>query len=136
MCIRDRSIAVYSSENPPKLIEHNNSGCKILKGCTERDLINGSCVFDKIHVKEVTSHFRNGWIFIVVYPRECSNLMFNGHQLINPNLIQPLIIEKVIVKAKKMKNASSPPQQSLSKKILSQLKKEESEMCSDEEFTS
>ena len=75
------SVAVYSSENPPKLIEHSNIGNyfriskiillgkKIIQGSTERDLVNGLCHYDKIQVKEVTSHFRNGWVFLVVYPR-------------------------------------------------------------------
>jgi len=41
-----------------------------MKGVIEKDLVNGCAKFDKIHIKEVTSHFRNGWIFMVVYTKK------------------------------------------------------------------
>ena len=40
----------------------------MVKGYTEQTLINGTCLFEKIQIRDVTSHFRNGWIFIVVIP--------------------------------------------------------------------
>ena len=62
------SLALYSSENPPKFIEKNTAGQKILKGYIEQSLHQGICRFEKIQIKEVTSHFRNGWVFIVIIP--------------------------------------------------------------------
>jgi len=64
--------------------------------------------FDKIQIKEVTSHFRNGWIFFVVYPKSInstnSNVLLSGKDsVINSQKIRPFILEKVIVKAKKAK---------------------------------
>jgi hypothetical protein len=83
-------------------------GNKILKGFTEKDLVDGSATFEKIQVKEVTSHFRNGWIFLVVYPKistlHNNNVLRRGEGVnVNSQRIKPLILEKVIVKAKKSK---------------------------------
>lgn len=83
-------------------------GNKILKGFIEKDLVNGAVTFEKIQVKEVTSHFRNGWIFLVVYPKITkevnNNVLMRGNGInINTREIKPLIVEKVVVKAKKMK---------------------------------
>ncbi len=115
------AIGIYSSENPPKYIDSNTAGNfleeisinlignKILKGYIEKDLTSGTATFDKIQIKEVTSHFRNGWIFFVVYPKinkSSSNpTLLNGNgQVIDASKIKPLILEKVIVKAKKTKD--------------------------------
>jgi len=103
------TIGLYSSENPPKYIDANTAGNKILKGFIEKDLISGTATFEKIQIKEVTSHFRNGWIFFVVYPKITNtggsgNLMMGGSSnAINSQKIKPLILEKVVVKAKKAK---------------------------------
>jgi len=84
-------------------------GNKILKGFIEKDLTNGTATFEKIQIKEVTSHFRNGWIFFVVYPKitntsGSSNLLMGASgNVINSQKIKPLILEKVVVKAKKAK---------------------------------
>jgi len=99
------TIAIYSSENPPKYIDSNTAGNKILKGFIEKDLVNGSATFEKIQIKEVTSHFRNGWVFFVVYPKlnsSTANPTGNGVH-VNNQKVKPLILEKVIVKAKKAK---------------------------------
>lgn len=61
-------ISIYSSENPPSKIELNTSGNRILKGSLVTEVVNGKCEFDKLQIKEVSSHFRNGWIFFVVQP--------------------------------------------------------------------
>jgi len=102
------TIGIYSSENPPKYIDSNTAGNKILKGFIEKDLINGSATFEKIQIKEVTSHFRNGWVFFVVYPKMMNNpnnniLLGGNGTVVNSQKIKPLILEKVIVKAKKAK---------------------------------
>jgi len=98
------TLGLYSSENPPKYIDANTAGNKILKGFIEKDLVNGTATFEKIQIKEVTSHFRNGWIFFVVYPKIIANTTpAGGANIINSQKIKPLILEKVVVKAKKAK---------------------------------
>lgn len=75
-------------------------------------MLNGIVCFDKIQIKEVTSHLRNGWLFLVVHPviredRKSQHLKGFGANL---NLtswdikkIKPLVVDKVVVKAKKTK---------------------------------
>ena len=83
----------------------------ILKGSVEKDLLNGSADFEKVQIKEVTSHFRNGWVFFVVYakmPSIFAKTQKNNekNEIIEVDFmeIKPLILEQVTVKAKKMKN--------------------------------
>jgi len=102
------TIAIYTSENPPKYVDVNTSGNKILKGMIDKDLVDGAVTFDKIQVKEVTSHFRNGWVFFVVQPKSSGNVLNNlidmtNGVMINPQIVKPLIIEKMVVKAKRAK---------------------------------
>jgi hypothetical protein len=100
------TIAIYTSENTPKYVDVNTSGNKVLKGMIDKDLVDGSVTFDKIQIKEVTSHFRNGWIFFVVQPRSSGNVLNNlidmtNGVMINPQNVRPLVIEKMVVKAKR-----------------------------------
>lgn len=102
------TIGIYNSESVPKFIDTNTAGNKILKGFIEKDLINGSVTFDKIQIKEVTSHFRNGWIFFAVYPKVSNNannnmLISSKENFVPTQKIRPFILEKVVVKAKKAK---------------------------------
>ena len=101
------TIGIYSSENPPKYIDTNTSGNKILKGFIEKDLKNGTATFEKIQIKEVTSHFRNGWVFFVVYPKVVAGMgmvtVDGNANFVNIQKIKPLVLEKVVVKAKKTK---------------------------------
>jgi hypothetical protein len=103
------SLALYTSENPPKFIEKNTTGQKISKGFLEQSLQNGSCKFEKIQIREVTSHFRNGWIFIVIIP--CMTPLGGGNNssvnFVDYEKIEPLVLDKIIVKAKKLKEAGS-----------------------------
>jgi len=63
----------------------------------------GTVTFDKIQIKEVTSHFRNGWVFIVIFPKvptvENNNYLMCGPNSVSYTDIRPLIIEKTVVKA-------------------------------------
>ena len=34
---------------------------------------NGEATFDKLQINDVTSHFKNGWVFLVVSPSSCNN---------------------------------------------------------------
>jgi len=77
-----------------------------LKGNIEKDLVNGYCSFEKIQIKEVTSHFRKGYVFLVIYPKmpTFGNISSGTIQqnFVDFTTIKPLIIEKVVVKAKKI----------------------------------
>jgi len=68
--------------------------------------------FEKLQIKEVTSHFRNGWIFFIVYAKMPS--IFSKNNKIDKKStgldvdfmdIKPFILENVMVKAKKMKSS-------------------------------
>jgi len=99
------SLALYSSENPPKFIEKNTAGQKILKGYIEQSLNQGICRFEKIQIKEVSSHFRNGWIFIVIIPSmtPLGSASTSSETYVDYTKIEPLVLEKIVVKAKKLK---------------------------------
>lgn len=74
-------------------------------------MINGVATFEKIQIKEVTSHLRNGWIFMVVQPMNLQNEKTNpkmlnlgrGKRSVDIKKIKPLVIDKIVVKAKKLK---------------------------------
>ena len=60
-----------------------------------KEATSGLCSFEKIQIKEVSSHFRNGWVFIVVQAKamcETSTSLAED--------IQPFILDNVVVKAK------------------------------------
>eukprot|EP01016_Furgasonia_blochmanni_P026674 TRINITY_DN28284_c0_g1_i1.p2 TRINITY_DN28284_c0_g1~~TRINITY_DN28284_c0_g1_i1.p2 ORF type:complete len:158 (+),score=39.84 TRINITY_DN28284_c0_g1_i1:61-474(+) len=114
MCIRDSitmHIQVYTSENPPRLVEKNKSGRLIFNGVTERYLSEGSALFDRIHLREVTSHYRKGWVFLVVRPTLSDGLFLRipNKNIIDPKKIQPYIFQDVIVKAKRVKFPKQRP---------------------------
>ena len=79
-----------------------------MKGSIEKALLKGSASFEKVQIKEVSSHFRNGWVFLVVQPKLTNDTVSGNHQdkgdnVIDINKIKPLVLERVIVKAKKSK---------------------------------
>jgi hypothetical protein len=86
----DFKIMLFTTEVPPKAMKINTSGDKIMRGTTELSLARSAVKmhFTKIVIKEVTSHFRNGCFFLVVMSS-------------NPE-IEPLIIENLVIKARKM----------------------------------
>lgn len=87
-------IMIFTTESPSKLLLKNTSGEKIMRGTFEVET-NGLISFNNLVIKEVTSHFRNGCFFLVVAP-------------IQAKLIEPLIIENVVVKARKVNNEEAP----------------------------
>lgn len=102
-------VLLFTTENPPKLIEKNTGGDKVMKGYTDCEVHGCRLVFPKLVVKEVTSHYRNGCVFLVVV---CSSGLS----------VKPLVIEKFVVKARKI--AAEP--------ILKHAKTEEASIKSDE----
>jgi hypothetical protein len=97
------TIALYTAENPPRFIDMNTAGNKILKQGGDLELVDGKCEAQRLQIREVSSHYQHGWIFLMVYPK---NSLFptNGDTSmlkIDEKKIMPLILEKVVVKAKK-----------------------------------
>ena len=88
-------LKLFTSESPPKQVELNTSGEKVLKFIYDDHGQTLFC-FRKIFVHEVTSHYRNGALMLVVTS--------------NVPILKPLIIEDFIVKARKIpsKNCEEP----------------------------
>ncbi len=76
-------------------------GNRLIKGHDEQTLVSGLCEFQKIQLKEVTSHFSKGWVYLVVLPQARRNDVPHGDKAVSPDSIRPLVIEKVVVRAKK-----------------------------------
>ena len=81
-------VSLYTTESPPKLLKNNTVGDKIMKGTTQSEST-GAIHFPKVTIKEVSSHFRNSRLFLAVTAEQTPG-------------IKPLIIEDVIVKARKI----------------------------------
>jgi len=88
-------VVAFTSEAPPHKILHNMTGGPMIRG--ERQTVlqydseaNSSEAVFKIQLNEVTSHFRNGWIFLVVQP--VTSLCSAS--------IRPLILDNIVIKAK------------------------------------
>jgi len=82
-----------------------------MKGFLEKDLVNGRVTYDKIQIKEVTSHYLNGCISMIIFPKppkvESKGPAANISSFIDFASIKPLIFDKIVVKAKKMKNSKT-----------------------------
>jgi hypothetical protein len=87
-------IMIFTTESPPKMLKVNTSGDKIMRGTVEADG-NSTVFFRKIVIKEVTSHFRNGCFFLVIAPKNATN-------------VKPLIVPNFVIKARKL-NADGMP---------------------------
>jgi hypothetical protein len=81
---------LYNTENPPKLMKVCTSGDPIMRGTLEVEST-GAVLFRKIILKEVSSHFKNGCFYLVVSCKDSDR-------------IRPLVIENLVVKARKMNN--------------------------------
>lgn len=76
-----------------------------MQGKIEIDLYHGEAQFKKISPKDVTRHFNGGNFNIVIYAKR-SLVNFTGEvakyqKVIQTDLIEPLVIKDVVVKAKK-----------------------------------
>ena len=60
-------VRLFTVENPPKILKGNISGKKILRGTTETTPdSNGNIIFRNIVINEVTSHYPNDSLSLVV----------------------------------------------------------------------
>lgn len=89
-------IMLYTTEIPSKQVKVTTSGETIMRGTVEYGLNRGQnhISFERIVIKEVTSHFRHGCFFLVVMPSSSN--------------IEPLIIENVVIKARKRNKPKEP----------------------------
>lgn len=75
----------------------------MLKGYIDQSLLNGECMFEKIQIREVTSHYRNSWLYLVVIPCMTPLGATKTKNSIDFTKIKPLVLAEVVVKAKKPK---------------------------------
>jgi hypothetical protein len=87
-------VKLYTSEDVPKQITHTMQGKQIIRG-KGNDVIASHggdgkfLVRIKMQITEVSSHFVNGTINLVVEKKDCS-----------PISVKPLVIKDIVVKAK------------------------------------
>lgn len=99
------SVAVYSAEKTPKPIQCTMTGHSLVKGYPESMLSYSSAdqchvAYFKIQICEVSSHFRNGWVFLVIQPKYTGQTAGESLQM----QIRPLVLENVIIRAKEISN--------------------------------
>jgi len=85
---------VYTAESPATKIDFNIQGKWIFKGKYVHEVLGGEFKVTQIKVTEVSSHFKKGWIFLVIVPKSSNNKCSVVSQ------IKPYIQEKVYIKAK------------------------------------
>jgi hypothetical protein len=73
-----------------------------LKGHKDNMLTEGKCSVAKLQIKEVTSHYRSGMVFLVVQPskKNYNPLIIDDTNYVDYRFVKPLIIENMRVKAK------------------------------------
>lgn len=96
------SLYVYSAESVPRLLTRNVNGHKIARGATRAVLRFDRaqqlhCGTFKIQLNEVTSHFKNGWVFLVVIPDELNDFLRRSGRVVGP-----LVIDHLVSKAKEV----------------------------------
>ena len=87
------NVLLFTTESPPKALKTSMTGDKVIRGTTEVEG-NGSVLFKKIVIKEVSSHFRGGCFYLVVTSKNSS--------------VKPLVVPNFVVKARKL-NADGTP---------------------------
>ena len=96
------SMAIYSTEKTPKPIQFTMTGHPLVKGYPESMLSYSPAdkchvAYFKIQICEVSSHFRNGWVFLVVQPKYTGSA---EDSLMTQ--VKPMVLEKVVIRAKEM----------------------------------
>ena len=79
-------------------------GKRILKVNADVSLVDGTANARKNQIREVTSHYRNGWVYLLVYPKllvAAENADKQQPTFIDYNEIKPLVIKRLVVMAKK-----------------------------------
>lgn len=85
-------------------IHENRVGEPFLKGKTEVELYKGEASFAKLYAREVSRVYPEGKVGLVVYSKP-TTLLYSGSSnfelVIGSEDIRPLVIEDVVIKAKK-----------------------------------
>mmetsp|Transcript_20692 Transcript_20692/g.38548 ORF Transcript_20692/g.38548 Transcript_20692/m.38548 type:complete len:229 (-) Transcript_20692:107-793(-) len=88
-------VLAYSSDTSPQAIERNMTGGPFFRGdqlatlqCDLQYKTWEACL--KLQVSEVSSHFPNGWVYLVVQPRDSKYIP----------IVKPLVLDKIVIKAK------------------------------------
>ena len=89
---------LFSSHFPPRSLTTNKKGAKLLLGTTQslmKYCVKRKCysAYFKLKVSEVTSHYMNGWIFIVIRPESLETFPY----------IKPLVLKKVVVSSRSLR---------------------------------
>lgn len=91
-------------DNQGEWINTTKEGVAFVKGKIETELYHGSGEFVKMAARDVSRGFEGKCVNIVVYPKP-SMLQYSGESSIEENidynLIEPLIVHDVSIKAKK-----------------------------------
>ena len=74
----------------------------------DKYLNDGEMSFEKVQIRDVSSHYRNGSLFLIVFAKAAQNNTYQKEEdceksLINYQDVKPLIIEKMVIRAKKLK---------------------------------
>lgn len=72
----------------------------------EQNLFEGEMHFEKVQIRDVSSHFRKGCFLLIVFAKPSQNNTFlpeNIGKNINFQEIKPLVMQNIIVRAKKLK---------------------------------
>ncbi len=97
-------LSLFTTEHKPRELLLNHVGDKIIKRNKQSNLINGFSCFSKVQINAVTSHFPYGRVFLVIKPTTTQDQFnINRPNKINPTMIQPFVMDNLIVKAKKIK---------------------------------
>lgn len=96
------SLSIYSADKTPKPLQLTMTGDQLVKGYPESTLSyspGDKChiAYFKIQIREVSSHFRNGWVFLIVQAKYST---MTGDSLVTQ--IKPLVLENVVIRAKEV----------------------------------
>ena len=105
----DNAFNLYLSlcDGSGKWVINNRVGDAMLKGRTSTELFSGESEFNKIYPQDISRTFLNGQLNIVVYAKSLavvydSTIPKNKDKVfVDPEFIEPLIIENVIIKARR-----------------------------------
>ena len=99
------SLCAYTSDAEPQILMDTKCGKSMFRGTYETQLIQGVAHYSKIQFREVTSYYKNGWIYFVICPKpmpfayKSNDTTYENY--VNWQLIKPLVLSEIVVKAKK-----------------------------------
>ncbi|CAD8180823.1 unnamed protein product [Paramecium pentaurelia] len=102
-------LQIWTYDNIPKKLSHNNKNQSIYKGCQQTIIKKGYGCLNRVQIKEVSSHFPRGVFQFIVLPIEDGAVLGNESSLhIKKEWVKPLIINDVSIKAKKFSDRHCP----------------------------